>query len=519
MSARFTPWMAVLAVSLVVLVHPLSAAAQSTSACGLANAAFCDTFDAPKANGGRGGPLDPVWGVSRVTGSSNLNQGYENAWADTDIIMCDGSTRRVSPPDDIQICNGQLREAINDTGMNNLAMYPRQPFDIAGRTGTVSFDVSNDSGGGHQAWPAFSFTDQPTPAPLASLSAFPGVDYPRNSLTIEFDGYNGRCVSVGSVATTANWAATAVPVVIDDCVLEPAQESFAMNHVEIHISQSGFEVWMSDAGTRNMKKVAHANVNVPLTRGLVWIRDVHYSGDKICHEEAGIFCQGMHTFAWDNFAFDGPVLPRDLGIQLPDQMLLTDWANKPDNGYPVHQLGWALNAGVVPPGVHHIMNFSGAQALHDVEKASAAIIVMQYDSPDQVTFNYSVNGHSPHTQPWNPIPQGDNNVGAFPVPLSELVDGNNTIDFWVTNDPNGIWGLSQVDMILLGAGGGGGGGSDGGGSSTPPATPTPTATMTATPGTSFTQSLNRGDSVQITCASGTLSIVTQSGSSDVLKCS
>ena len=50
-----------------------------------------------------------------------------------------------------------------------LAMYPRQPFDIAGRTGTVKFDATNDTEGRHGAWPTFVYTDQPVPAPYGIL--------------------------------------------------------------------------------------------------------------------------------------------------------------------------------------------------------------------------------------------------------------------------------------------------------------------------------------------------------------
>ena len=70
------------------------------------------------------------------------------------IQTCNG-TKTVTPPNDVVICNGQLREASNDNpsggfeagGVTMLAMYPKQPFDFAGRTGTVSFDISNDSHG------------------------------------------------------------------------------------------------------------------------------------------------------------------------------------------------------------------------------------------------------------------------------------------------------------------------------------------------------------------------------------
>lgn len=138
---------------------------------------FCDTFDAPAGigNGNRSGDLNGnVWGVSRATGYVNFGQQQYNWWGATTILLCDGTTPTVIPPNDVRICNGQLREASNDNPdggfedgtVTTLAMYPKQPFDFAGRTGTVSFDVSNDLHGGHSAWPEFWMSNLPVPAPF-----------------------------------------------------------------------------------------------------------------------------------------------------------------------------------------------------------------------------------------------------------------------------------------------------------------------------------------------------------------
>ena len=106
---------------------------------------FCETFD--NKNPGipsRTGELDPnVWGVSRATGNEFWSsvQGWA---ATTQLETCNGTTTS-APPNDIIICNGQLRQATNDNHGGRrryVAMYPKQPFDFAGRTGTVSFDVS-----------------------------------------------------------------------------------------------------------------------------------------------------------------------------------------------------------------------------------------------------------------------------------------------------------------------------------------------------------------------------------------
>src|SRR5258708_3818803 len=65
-------------------------------------------------------------------------------------------------------------EATNDNasnvfdagGVTALTMYPKQPFDFAGRTGIVAFDISNDNHGTHAAWPEFWMSDLPVPAPF-----------------------------------------------------------------------------------------------------------------------------------------------------------------------------------------------------------------------------------------------------------------------------------------------------------------------------------------------------------------
>ena len=140
---------------------------------------FCETFDAPAGIGNRSGDLNGnVWGVSRAMGSSvNFGQSDYNLWNSTLLQKCDGTTPRVVAPHDIIICNGQLREAVNDNNsgafdagdVSSLAMYPKQPFDFAGRTGTVSFDVSNDTAGSHAAWPEFWLSDLPVPDPFQPL--------------------------------------------------------------------------------------------------------------------------------------------------------------------------------------------------------------------------------------------------------------------------------------------------------------------------------------------------------------
>ena len=104
------------------------------------------------------GALDPnVWGVSRTTGKMNserrLTVGrHRPGSAPATLAVLPGNTYNPQWP----ASRGQQRQrrgAFETATVIVLTMYPKQPFDFAGRTGTVSFDVSNDIRGSHVAWP------------------------------------------------------------------------------------------------------------------------------------------------------------------------------------------------------------------------------------------------------------------------------------------------------------------------------------------------------------------------------
>src|SRR5262249_8144351 len=179
---------------------------------------------------------------------------------------CDGTTPLVQPPNDIVVCNGQLREASNDdmTGVldqgtvTTLAMYPKQPFDFAGRTGTISFDVSNDTHGMHAAWPEIWISDLPIPAPFIHNNTVGPL--PQNGLGLRLGGQgpvnqwgacpNGNNLGVNrwtldSAVAVRNYVADdtdmtpqTVKVTRLDCVTAAPNNSGLMNHVEIRVGQN-----------------------------------------------------------------------------------------------------------------------------------------------------------------------------------------------------------------------------------------------------------------------------------------
>ncbi len=259
------------------------------------NVAFCDTFDAPAGTGNRSGDLNgSVWGVSRTTGNTNAPGGLLDGWSPTTLQACGGATT-VQPPRDVIICNGQLREATNDhQTVTTLAMYPKQPFDFAGRTGTISFDVSNDTHGSHAAWPELWVTDAPVPAPFTHGGDW--VALPRHGFGLRF--YSSAVAGQGAIFANCpndsnpRWTVTHGSVVVsrnyvlDDpdfggtthvtqlgCVIAPSGPSGGLNHVEVRVSQSTIEIYATDAGTTAPLRLIGRvdNANLSFTRGLVWL--------------------------------------------------------------------------------------------------------------------------------------------------------------------------------------------------------------------------------------------------------
>jgi hypothetical protein len=439
------------------------AVAAAPSNCGLAQPAFCETFDAPAGNGNRSGDLNgTVWGVSRALGGINFGQGQYNSTSPTMMDRC-GQNVLVQPPNDVAICNGRLVEAQTDQGgVTSLAIYPKQPFDFAGRTGTVVFDVSDDSHGNHRAWPEFWMTDKPVPAPFTHFSSLQQV--PFNGFGVRFAAFcppsppgDPGCgvrfvcqnepldvpvITVDSAVVVSSYVSNdsftdinvgTIAVNPVDCV-KASSGPGDMNHFELRIAQSGIEVYATDAGTlAPLKKIATiGNVTLPLTHGLIWIEDVHYNGNKEGPD------QGTHTFTWDNVGFDGPLLARDLAFDVPDRLAPMS------GGYAgLLNLGWGVFQNDPQPLTLTVTD------VYNVDKASAALLTFNYYAENPVTLSYRVNTGAWHDEPWPFGACCGTKTLAVPVPLSEVQVGNNTIQFKTTD---GIE-ISNIDLILVGAGG------------------------------------------------------------------
>ena len=421
--------------STVPATTPGGSTAVPDAPCGLSARAFCETFDVAKNTGTRTGDLDQVlWGVSRL---GNINPG-QSILNDIPLVKMDGcgSTAWAPTPADVRICDGKMFETVNDgSGVTNLNTYPKQPFDFAGRTGKVTFDVSADSDGTHGAWPEFMITDKPVPGTRVEISGQtpPGAVH---SVGFSLDGCTsgpGGTTGIGAVFATRNGAYANLDFTHVGCVTKGSQN--AVNHFEVRIGQSRMEVWGSEPGARTMKLLAVAdNMGLTFTKGLVWLNDVHYNARKAV-EPCECGTQWNHTFVWDNLGFDGPKTYRDLGFDVPDANVAGErsWASD-----QTRRTGYRVGTGPTTLQV---------EGVRRDQTPTGALVVLNSYSFGATIPSISINGGPWIDTAWTSNHQAYSwlSIGV-PVPVEQVRDGQNSIAFKSTD---GTTTVANVSLILV----------------------------------------------------------------------
>jgi hypothetical protein len=402
--------------------------------CGLGAAAFCETFDTAHP-GGRGGDLDETkWSVARVAQYVSP-PGFANAWPPAVYQGCGANTPNVFPDQDHTICvdpngNRLLGQTFNDSGQfGYFAMRPRQPFDFAGRTGTIALDVDlrTPTPTGHGYWIEFMMTDQPVPGPYQGS---PGtMALPRNGIAIQFD-FPG-CFNPGFEAPGDQYTETNVINLIvfknyavsrtytggdlKDKKCIKGQDG-VLNHVELRVSQDQIEVWASDAGKPDtFRRVAMRDgLALSFTRGYVQVEHVHYNAHK-----GGL--TAYKTYHFDNIGFDGPVLPVPRGYEVVDS-LTTGGENTISTGYVP-----APNPPTASPRVFTLEGVDLAGA------SSASLDLNLWGFVPTTSVAYRFNGGATHKID-HPYPDSDQRwrTHSLLVPMSDLHQGSNTLEFLTT---------------------------------------------------------------------------------------
>lgn len=429
----------------LAILNPLREAhPQTFSACGLSDAAFCDAFNAPAGTGTRSGDLAPVWGVSRSAPAVPQQQGNV-LWTRTATNQCGIGSG--FPTADVRICNGQLVESLNDGGTQpTLAMYPKQPFDFAGRTGKVTFDVSADPGSGHSAWPGFVITDQPVPTPgfhQSGMSPDARNSFGFNLLAVcDAGGGNGSGISVGDAFLTSNGSYQGLNPINTGCIAKGSPSS--LNHFEIDLNASGATVYGTAPGGGPLVQLSSIAASMPLSRGLIWIEDQHYNAAKDGNP-------ADHAFVWDNVGFDGPVLPRDLTFDVLDN----GWTYNAQGTQEI--LGWRQQTGtgksITAEQTNGPLPVTPAITQANIGSASAGLVTFNYFTEGvSLNITYALNGNPSHTCTGSIDPSQGNAMRtiACPVPLSDFIAGTNMVSMDTGNYDTSI---ANIDLILVGAGG------------------------------------------------------------------
>jgi hypothetical protein len=203
----------------------------------------------------------------------------------------------------------------------------------------------------------------------------------------------------------------------------------------VRISQNRLEVWGTDAGSSVLKQLAVAdNLALTLTKGLVWLNDVHYNARKAV-EPCECGTQWNHTFVWDNLGFDGPKTYRDLGFDVPDANV----AGQPtEHGDATRRVGYQLGTGPLT------LTVTGVR--RDQPPTGALIVLNTYSFAPTVP-SVSINGNPYIPTPW---PAGWTTYAwssiAIPVPLDQIHDGTNTLTF---KSADGSTLISNISIILV----------------------------------------------------------------------
>jgi hypothetical protein len=428
--------------------------------CGLDEAAFCETFDAPAAATTRAGELDPKrWSAARMCNIGGPTGDDEAvAIGPARVPSCRGDLpEQVFPSEDALICDGTpqiesnhllMLVAAQNYGQNSYRI--RQPFDFADRTGKIVFDAEGYNVG-LLGWISLEITEDPAPAPSFTLQQnFENGSIPRNGLEIQFShNCGGDKVGIGELLVYDDYAQSALLENAGECVGAAAGQ---LNHFEVEVSRSRLEVYAtpaSDDGVTFGARVllAGLDVDLPFTRGYVHVTAHNHATLKYSEEKVDAW-----QARWDNVGFDGPAITGDFReYEAPDALEATN-GSKVNVGYRV------ADSADGPHGAIEIADV-------DPEGAVSARIALQNWSqhfagdtpPADFVLNYRLNGHDWKQRPLTPselrmmadLPNAGTRSLMLDVDVADLVPGSNALELTTTNAPQSYPPVVlNIDLIL-----------------------------------------------------------------------
>jgi hypothetical protein len=361
--------------------------------------------------------------------------------------------------------------SIQNYGVNSY--MPRQPFDFAGRTGKIDFDVDAISMGG-TGYVEIELTDLPVPATtFREFQNFEVGPIPQNGLSIKFLSPNNCGATPVNTMVYNNYVGTIITPTFDHVNGCAAVSRGSLNHFEIQVSQTHVDVYGSDFSPDkgqtfpNYKLLYSAAINLRFTRAYV-----HFNAKNHATVKYGFGPDAV--FYWDNLGFDGPVIPAPRAYEIPDNTTKTTFI--PDNNTTTgreRNLGYQLLDGTTgkPAGMYDPVNKINALVFQNVKTSGITSAKLTLNAFFQVTqthtadlswgISYRFNGGNWRTRN---LTTGDlasiNAISGAPlgilsmlinVPVTDLVQGSNTLELLPLNAPMDYPPVVTNIDLLLGA--------------------------------------------------------------------
>jgi len=441
--------------------------------CGLEAAAFCDSFERAASLRGRAGELDRAhWSAGRLQPQLPTGSGQAFAIGSATVSNCRGDLPdKVLPNQDALVCDPNadiashhllVAVAAQNYGINSYRV--RQPFDFTGRTGTIVFDAE-----GYTAqllgWISLEVTEDPIAAPsYGVIDNDEGGILPKNGFELQF-AYTCNTsppsqVSLSAIHVFENYADHVVPAAWKSsppsaCV-STAQGK--LNHFEVRVSQQKIEVYVSPVSADGQRFEApglmlSADVDLPLSRGYVHVSTHNHATLK--------YSPGNQMDAWlarwDNVGFDGPVVRNWREYEVKDSLVAAAGG----------RVNVAYRVADEAQGPSDVLHFEGVD-LSNVLTARLALsawYLRDNGGLDRFVLMYRFNGgvwrerrlSADEIQSLTkPLVDGAPTGGSqgaigqmLDVPLSDLVPGDNTLEFVTKNVPqNYPPAVLNIDLVL-----------------------------------------------------------------------
>jgi len=434
--------------------------------CGLDSAAFCDNFDAPSNVRGRAGELDAGWwsasrGQPQWPTMNMLAYGIGPAT----LPACRADLpAQVFPDDDSPICDpteqihsNHLLSAVAAQNYGQNSYRIRQPFDFSGRTGKIVFDAEGFMPQ-NIGWASIAVTEDPAPYPSYSLGTAnndEGGTSPRRGFLVIFHNCPTGDLGVRLVDEVDNYE-DIEHTGPQQCPAIPTQQG-ALHHFEVTVSQNRIEVYASKASADGVEfgdlELLHAaDVDLPFSRGYVYLTlhnhaSIKYSADRFGETYDSWFAR------WDNVGFDGPVVENWREYEVPDAKVAGHGGEPPRD---VQNIAYLVADESMGP--RDVLEFQDVD-LSNVVSARLALgsWYLIGENMEDYLLKYRLNGGSWHerslTEGEIALLNSGNNHGqlsqVLDVPVDDLVNGTNTLEFVTVNVPqNYPPAVSAIDLVL-----------------------------------------------------------------------